>query len=683
MATFLALSAIVVVGASAETAELETAFRQGGVAGFLSSVRELEQKQGAERTARTLVGLVGEGPRDVHAAAVPTHLFGCVSPSARSQPRELQAAAVHALGRMGKAGKAVLPELARALRHSDLPASLVSQLGPGDIPLWLAEVLIRRDDPSGDDAGSCLARRFDLQGEKRLLPLLVQAAGRADPDWPQAAEYWAVRALGTMRDAAASARPVLVAILKKEAAWNARPNEVSNWSTLRGVAAQSLGQIGAEREGTAQLLTGMSTHRDRNLRDWCALGLALLEQRKNPDRAAKALAGLLTECDPAVEAAAAQALSGMGKAGRTFLPELAKAINKGDLLFLFPEYDLGDIPLWLAEALVQSEGPSVDEVGSALSRCTYLSTETRLLPLLIQGARHANPRVRSWAIDTLGGMKTTATPARPVLVAILKEEPPAHLTREDATAWNEARGEAACALGWIGMESQDTVRLLAGMLKHPDESIWTSAAWGLAGEEGTAAIPALVEALAREQREYYGVHHHAAVVALAKIGEPAVEALIGALQSRQVVVRQRAAEALAQMQGTTKTLVALIKAAAENDDKSVRGQAKLVLQWLPGLDKDDTVVLPALACIVQDKSPKVRKEAAHLLSDITWPEGVLPQPLLDLVGDSDSSVRVAAVETLFSRRLDKRVIPALERLLDHPDKSVRGRINELLERVRK
>jgi HEAT repeat protein len=79
----------------------------------------------------------------------------------------------------------------------------------------------------------------------------------------------------------------------------------------------------------------------------------------------------------------------------------------------------------------------------------------------------------------------------------------------------------------------------------------------------------------------------------------------------------------------------------------------------------------------------VRKEAAHLLSDITWPEGVLPQPLLDLVGDSDSSVRVAAVETLFSRRLDKRVIPALERLLDHPDKSVRGRINELLERVRK
>jgi HEAT repeat protein len=233
------------------------------------------------------------------------------------------------------------------------------------------------------------------------------------------------------------------------------------------------------------------------------------------------------------------------------------------------------------------------------------------------------------------------------------------------------------------MESQDTVRLLAGMLKHPDESIWTSAAWGLAGEEGTAAIPALVEALAREQREYYGVHHHAAVVALAKIGEPAVEALIGALQSRQVVVRQRAAEALAQMPGTTKTLVALIKAAAENDDKSVRGQAKLVLQWLPGLDKDDTVVLPALACIVQDKSPKVRKEAAHLLSDITWPEGVLPQPLLDLVGDSDSSVRVAAVETLFSRRLDKRVIPALERLLDHPDKSVRGRINELLERVRK
>jgi HEAT repeat protein len=60
----------------------------------------------------------------------------------------------------------------------------------------------------------------------------------------------------------------------------------------------------------------------------------------------------------------------------------------------------------------------------------------------------------------------------------------------------------------------------------------------------------------------------------------------------------------------------------------------------------------------------------------------LPQPLLDLVGDSDPSVRLAAVEALSSRRLDKKVIPALERLLDHPDKSVRARVKELLKGMR-
>ncbi|OHB81838.1 MAG: hypothetical protein A2V98_18155 [Planctomycetes bacterium RBG_16_64_12] len=51
-----------------------------------------------------------------------------------------------------------------------------------------------------------------------------------------------------------------------------------------------------------------------------------------------------------------------------------------------------------------------------------LTKEERLLPLLIQGAGHANPYVRLWAVCALGEMGETAASARPLLVDILKIE---------------------------------------------------------------------------------------------------------------------------------------------------------------------------------------------------------------------------------------------------------------------
>lgn len=664
MITFIAFFAIAVLSASSEARELEGAFLQAGVAGFSSCVRGLEQKRGSDPTAKALVEL-----------------------AARQDVREVQALATHTLGRMGNAGRAVLPELVKAVNSSGFPHGLVNELGPGDIPLWLAEILLRSDDPSFEEAAYALARQFDLKREERLLPLLLKAAARRDADGWYWAQYWAVRALGRMRETAAPAQPVLVDILKKEPSRDGEPSDGITWNRVRGAAARALGQIGAEPDGTAGLLTEMLNHRDRELRDWCALALADLDRRKSPERAARTLARLLTGHEREVEAAAAHVLGHMGKAGRAYLPELAKRINAGEfLLDLSHESDVGDVPLWLAEALLHAEGGSLDEVGASLAWCLDLSSETRLLPLLIQGASHANPDVRMWAIRAFGSMGRTAALARPVLVAILNREPPAHSTTDAVIRWNEVRGDAAFALVKIGTEERSTICLLTRMLKHQDEAIWADSAGALGGmgEKAAAAVPALLEVLARDEREPGLRPVHPAVLALGNIGEPAVGALIAAIQSRQVAVRRRAAEALARMrrETTKRALGSLIKAAAEDDDNEVRIAARLALRLPPNWYSNDSALLATLMRSVKDENPRVRVEAARLLRDMAWPAGVLPQPLVDLLADPDPSVRGAAVETLSSRRSDKNLMPALEHLVDHPDESVRATVKGMLKGFR-
>ncbi len=174
------------------------------------------------------------------------------------------------------------------------------------------------------------------------------------------------------------------------------------------------------------------------------------------------------------------------------------------------------------------------------------------------------------------------------------------------------RGAAAFALGQIGAEPESTVRLLTGMLKHPDQEVWASSASGLGrmGAKATPAIPALVEALANNDRPSSLVRgmfpEQTAAAALRNIGEPAIPALVEALQSKRTAVRQRSADALLWMHTKRPALGALVKAATEDDDQEVRVLATRALTFPPGCDTDETLVVPALLRIVKDKSPVVR-----------------------------------------------------------------------------
>ncbi len=623
------------------------------------AVREIEQEQGSERTARTLVELAGR-PKN-----------------------ELAALAAHALGGLGEAGKAELPKLAKALSNSAFPADTLNQLGAGDIPLWFAEVLLRPNDPSFGDASFALGVRLDLSGEERLLPLLLQAAGHQHLDEWNWQQYWAIHALRKMGDAATSARPLLVDILREEAVGNAdRRHEITR-HYVRGAAAYALGQIGAEPKRTARLFTGMLKHPDPRIRDWCALGLALLEQHQCPVRAARMLVHLCTAREREVVAAAAHTLGRMGEAGKSVLPELARSLHEsGFPPELLNQYDPGDIPLWLAEGLLRPDDRAFRHMGPALA-CFDLRGETRLLPLLIQGAKHSNLDVRYWAVCALADMEETAASARPLLVNILKEEPPPQLTPGDVTKWNMIRADAANGLSAVGTQADSTVRLLAEMLRHPDEEVWRGAALALGRmrERSVPAIPALVDALTRDEAITPWKTTHAVVTALSRIAGPAIPALMKALRSKNHVVRRRAAEAFLGMYEKKTALGALVKAATEDQNREVRRMATLALVFPYGSDTDETVVVPALIRIVKDHSPEVRAAGVRALAALR-PREFPSQPFVDLFGDPDANVRLAAVRAFSSLPLNKEITSALEPLLNDSDDQVRTWAKDLRERLR-
>jgi len=142
------------------------------------------------------------------------------------------------------------PSAVERKTSTDFPVEFLERYDFGDIPLWLAEVLLRHEEPSFDNAARALAWGCDLTNEKKLCPMLIQGAGHENLD----VRLWAVRALGELEETAASPRPLLVDILKKEPAGHLRPSDVTRWIAVRGLWLRLLGgQIEQRRAETHPL----------------------------------------------------------------------------------------------------------------------------------------------------------------------------------------------------------------------------------------------------------------------------------------------------------------------------------------------------------------------------------------------------------------------------------------------
>jgi HEAT repeat protein len=219
---------------------------------------------------------------------------------------------------------------------------------------------------------------------------------------------------------------------------------------------------------------------------------------------------------------------------------------------------------------------------------------------------------------------------------------------------------------------------------------------GKMGARAIPAIPFLVKLLGDEQKVelYPGAHTTSpgqeARKALVKIGKPAVEHLLLALQDKDWLIRsgaawvlgeikdKRALEPLDKLMRTDKNIVVVPYYAAEalgkidierliaalrDEDSRIR---EIAAEGLGRL-KDARAVEPLLSALL-DKKKEVRRAAAEALGKIKSPKAV--KPLIDALQDTDGYVREHAALALGEIK-DPGAVAPLIAALQHKDWATR------------
>ena len=176
-------------------------------------------------------------------------------------------------------------------------------------------------------------------------------------------------------------------------------------------------------------------------------------------------------------------------------------------------------------------------------------------------------------------------------------------------------------------------------------------------------ISSLIEKLkTNDEREL-----DAAIKKLGKIGEPAIPALMKALQDKNLLVRRSAADVLRQI---GRPAIPDLAKALNNPNADVRSNAAYALGRIGAEAK---TALPQLVPLLQDSNADVRSNAAYALGRIgAEAKTALPQ-LVPLLKDSDANVRSNAAYALGSIGAEaKTALPQLVPLLKDSNADVRS-----------
>ncbi|MEZ2228183.1 MAG: HEAT repeat domain-containing protein [Microcoleus sp.] len=168
----------------------------------------------------------------------------------------------------------------------------------------------------------------------------------------------------------------------------------------------------------------------------------------------------------------------------------------------------------------------------------------------------------------------------------------------------------------------------------------------------------------------------ATIKKLVKIGEPAIPALIEALQDQNLLVRRSAAQVLKQIAGPA--IPALAKA-LKNSDADVRSGGASALGIIGAEAK---TVAPQLVPLLKDSDAKVRKSAASALDNIGVEAKTAVPQLIPLLQDSDPKVRRSAAYVLGNIGVEaKTAVPQLIPLLKDSDPKVRSSAADALGNI--
>jgi len=168
----------------------------------------------------------------------------------------------------------------------------------------------------------------------------------------------------------------------------------------------------------------------------------------------------------------------------------------------------------------------------------------------------------------------------------------------------------------------------------------------------------------------------AAINKLRKIGEPALPALMEALQDKNLQVRRSAADVLRQI---GRPAIPALAKALKNSDANVRRSAAYALGKMGAEAK---TALPQLVPLLNDSDAKVRSNAAFALEGIGAKAKTAVPQVVRLLKDSDANVRSRAASALGAIGAEaKTAVPQLVPLLKDSDAKVRSRAASALGRI--
>ncbi|WP_300608658.1 HEAT repeat domain-containing protein [Methanohalophilus sp.] len=221
------------------------------------------------------------------------------------------------------------------------------------------------------------------------------------------------------------------------------------------------------------------------------------------------------------------------------------------------------------EVLIENLANENVSVKSEVVRSLVDIGEPAVAPL-IQALENDNPDIRKNSAIALGKIGDER--------AI---EPLLDLLDDDN---REVRHAAEIALGNIGEESID---LLVSYAKNQDNAVYSrTIAVIVLGEYGEKAVPSLIQLLSDD--EYFLLHPDVRS-ALNKIGDPAVEPLIGLLDSADPDVKSRAIQTLGDI-GDDRAIEPLGKV-LNDESEQVRDLAKSAIEAIENQSKDENLSL--------------------------------------------------------------------------------------------
>ncbi len=554
--------------------------------------------------------------------------------AARDADDRVRGAAVQALETLGISVQRVTPDLSSGNWQVRAAAiTTLSRLGdPRAVPLLIAS--LKDKEPRVRVEG---IRSLSAIGDKRAVDPLIGALGDTSSD----VRFQAAAALGDLKDTRAVG-PLSALI-------NDRDLRVS------ATAAEALARM--EDPRAIRLMLDSLGSGDWRTRARAAQVLARIPERSFPEAAVGPLVKALRDGDlvvryyasEALVAAAAPAvgpLVGLMRSGNGTERERAARV----LLRIGPA---------AADSLIQLalDKTAAPETRLEAARVLGGMRESRAVEPLLPLLRDSRFFLRQQAARCLGQI---GAPAIVPLIELARSSPPA--TREVAF---EALGIAV----FVAKNLRPAGANMPGSVQAPDQTNLAPAlsaliegltdgnaaarsasarAIGEAGDE--AGVAPLMQLLLDETSPIRSL----AATSLSKLGKPALQRLINALDDRRPSVRILSAQALGDMK-SSEAVPSLVRLAAA-DRSPARADAIEALGKI-----GDVAALDPILVALADGSVTVRRKALASISHFQDQRAV--QALVASIGDLDDECRQAAAGGL-GEIGNHHVIPLLERLAD-------------------